>query len=297
MGRNRGQMNPLTCIDFYKADHRRQYPKGTSLVYSNFTARSSNLKNIPDSLFLGGTIFFGLQHFVKSYLIDMWNEGFFKRPKNEVVAEYKRRMDYALGPGAIPVEHIEALHDLGYLPICIKALPEGTFTPIRVPSLVIYNTHPDFFWLTNYLETVLSNSLWKSIISATTAFHYQYLLRKYAKATGSDQGFVQFQGHDFSARGMSGIHDAALSGASHLTSFVGTDTVNAIDLVEDYYGANAEKELVGCSVPASEHSVAALTAIQDIYAIEEEFDPQSGTWKMLRIFSQKEYDSNPVSVS
>jgi len=76
MGRNRGQMNPLTCIDFYKADHRRQYPKGTSLVYSNFTARSSNLKNIPDSLFLGGTIFFGLQHFVKSYLIYTLTEGF-----------------------------------------------------------------------------------------------------------------------------------------------------------------------------------------------------------------------------
>lgn len=249
------KINPLTAIDFYKADHRRQYPEGTTLVYSNFTPRSAKLSNIPAAQFDGRVVFFGLQYFVKHFLIDVWNAEFFDRPKAEVVGRYKRRMDTSLGAGAIPVEHIEALHDLGYLPICIKSLPEGALVPIKVPALVVYNTHPDFFWLTNYLETILSCYLWKPMTSATVARHYRKLLDRYAAETGTDAGFVPFQAHDFSFRGMSGPEDAALSGAGHLCSFVGTDTVAAIDLIEDYYGGDAEKELIGCSVPATEHSV------------------------------------------
>ena len=249
------KQNPLTAIDFYKADHRRQYPEGTTLVYSNLTPRSDRLCPVPAHLFDGSVVSFGLQFFVKDFLVDAWNDGFFARPKAEVVAAYRRRMDTSLGAGAIPVDHIEALHDLGYLPICIRALPEGTRSPVRVPVLVIYNTHPDFFWLTNYLETVLSCYLWKPMTSATVAAHYRTLLGRFADETGADPGFVPFQGHDFSFRGLSGPVDAALSGAAHLSSFVGTDTVAAIDLVEAYYGGDAERELIGTSVPATEHSV------------------------------------------
>lgn len=249
------KLNPLTCIDYYKADHRRQYPDGTTLVYSNFTPRSAKLSNIPEHLFDGRVTVFGLQYFIKHFLIDTWNAEFFAKPKAEVVAWYKRRMDTSLGKDAIPLGHIEALHDLGYLPICVKALPEGSAVPVKVPALVIYNTHPDFFWLTNYLETILSCYLWKPMTSATVARHYRKLLDQYAAETGTDANFVQFQSHDFSFRGLSGPEDAALSGAAHLTSFVGTDTVPAIDLIEDYYGGDAESELIGCSVPATEHSV------------------------------------------
>lgn len=249
------KLNPLTAIDFYKADHRRQYPEGTTLVYSNFTPRSAKLSSIPSHLFDNRVVFFGLQYFVKHFLLDAWRSEFFDKPKAEVVTRYKRRMDTSLGVDAIPVEHIEALHDLGFLPICVKALPEGSLVPVKVPCLVIYNTHPDFFWLTNYLETILSCYLWKPMTSATVARQYRKLLDRYAAETGTDAGFAQFQAHDFSFRGMSGPEDAALSGAAHLTSFVGTDTVAAIDLVEDYYGGNAEQELIGCSVPATEHSV------------------------------------------
>jgi nicotinamide phosphoribosyltransferase len=132
-----------------------------------------------------------------------------------------------------------------------------------VPCLVIYNTHPEFFWLTNYLETIISSCMWKPITSATIAHHYKILLTKHAEQTGSDKGFIPFQAHDFSFRGMSGPEDAALSGAAHLTSFVGTDSVPAIDLLEDYYGANSDKELVGCSVPATEHSVMCMGTKDD----------------------------------
>jgi len=247
------KINPLTCIDFYKADHRRQYPAGTTLVYSNFTPRSNHLSNLPDNN--DNIVFFGLQYFIKDFLIEKFNDGFFNRDKKEVVAEYKRRMDTSLGAGAIPVDHIEALHDLGYLPLEIRAAPEGSSVRVKVPCLTIKNTVPEFFWLVNYIESVLSAYIWKPCVSATTARWYRNLFDSYADSTGAPKEFVPFQGHDFSFRGMSGVYDAAISGAAHLTSFVGTDTVPAIDLLEQYYVSDAEKELIGCSVPATEHSV------------------------------------------
>lgn len=259
------KINPLHCIDFYKSGHRHQYPKNTTLVYSNFTCRSDRLFNVPRDIGIydGRVVFFGLQYFVKHFLIDVWNEGFFSKSKEEVLAKYKRRLDCALGKDSVSIDHIEALYDLGYLPITIKALPEGTLCPIGVPLLVIYNTEEDFFWLTNYIETVLSVYIWKPITSATIALCYKKLLTKYAKETGRNLEFVNFQAHDFSFRGMSSLQDAALSGAAHLTSFLGTDTIVALDLLEDYYGADAEGEFLGGSVPASEHSVMTMGGKED----------------------------------
>lgn len=248
------KINPLTAIDFYKADHRRQYPEGTTEVYSNFTPRSAKLaktwKGENEKI-----VFFGLQFFIKDFLIDCWNEEFFNKPKDEVVSAYKRRMDNSLGKNAIDVSHIEALHNLGYLPIKIKALEEGSKVNIGVPVLTIVNTLPEFFWLTNYIESVISSYLWKPITSATTAYEYKKILTHYADISGGSLDFIPFQAHDFSFRGMCGVQDAAISGAAHLTSFVGTDSVLSIDLLEKYYGADSDKELVGCSVPATEHSV------------------------------------------
>jgi len=243
------KIDPIVKLDGYKCDHRPQYPDNTELVYSNLTARSSRVKD------QNYTVFFGLQYFVKDYLIRQFNEEFFNKPKAKVVAKYKRRMDFYLGPNAVNVDHIAALHDLGYLPLVVKAVKEGTKVPLRVPMLTLYNTKPEFFWLTNYLETVLSNMLWMPITSATTADRYRRVFDKYADETVGNRDFVQWQGHDFSMRGMSSVEAAAASGAAHLLSFTGTDTVPAIDFLEEYYKANVEKELVGGSVPASEHSV------------------------------------------
>lgn len=260
------KINPLTAIDFYKADHRRQYPEGTTEVYSNLTARSARLANVLGDTFDNKIVFFGLQYFTIHFLRHVWGEGFFRRPKAEVLCHYKKRMDYALGKDAIDISHIEQLHDLQYLPIRIKALPEGTRVPIGVPVLTIVNTLPQFFWLTNYLETIISAYLWKPITSATTAYEYKKLLVDYAHKTGSDIGFVQFQAHDFSFRGMSSLQDAAVSGAAHLTSFFGTDSVPAIDLIEEYYCGDATAEMIGCSVPATEHSVMCMGLKDDEFA-------------------------------
>lgn len=252
-------INPLMLIDFYKADHRRQYPEGTELVYSNFTPRKSRLEGNEN------LVFFGLQYFIKEYLVKQWNEGFFNMPKEKIVADYKRRMDNALGKDSIPVEHIAELHDLGYLPLIVKGLPEGTIVSPKIPVVTVYNTQPKFFWLTNYLESLMSAILWKPATSATTAFQYRKTFNLYARQTVSDTNidFVYWQGHDFSFRGMSGIEDACISAAGHLLSFYGTDTVPAIDFHELYYNANSDKELVGGSVPATEHSVMCMGTKDD----------------------------------
>jgi len=241
---------PLSHIDWYKADHRRQYPEGTSLVFSNFTPRSSRLENVDN------IVFFGLQYFIKEYLVKQWNENFFSKPVEEVVARYKRRVDNALGKDAVPMDHIRELHKLGYLPIRILALPEGSRVPIGVPPLVIHSTHSSGFWLPNYLETILSCTLWQACTSATIAAEYRKEFMRAAQETAPEAvGFTQFQGHDFSFRGMSSLETACLSGAGHLLSFAGTDTVPAIEFLEQYYHADSDKELVGVSVPATEHSV------------------------------------------
>lgn len=242
-------MNPILLTDGYKVDHRRQYPTGTTLVYSNWTPRKSRIDGVDE------VVFFGLQYFIKKYILEDFETYFFNQPKEKVVKEYSRRINNYLGENQVGTKHIEALHDLGYIPMVIKALPEGASVPMRVPMFTMYNTNPDFFWLTNYFETLLSAVIWMPCTSATIAKQYRKILDKYAVETSSVPEFVDWQGHDFSMRGMSGIEASVSSAAAHLLSFTGTDTIPAIDFLEKYYNANSDEELIGGSVSATEHSV------------------------------------------
>lgn len=242
-------MNPLLYTDGYKVDHRRQYPDQTTLVYSNWTPRKSRIEGIDD------VVFFGLQYFIKKYILEEFQTQFFDRPKEKVVAAYARRINNYLGPNKVGIAHIEALHDLGYIPMVLKALPEGVRVPIRVPMFTMYNTKPEFFWLTNYFETLLSTTVWMPCNSATIAKQYRRILDHYAAETSSVPEFVDWQGHDFSMRGMAGLEAAMMSAAGHLLSFTGTDTIPSIDFLEQYYNADSDQELVGGSVAATEHSV------------------------------------------
>ncbi len=242
---------PITLLaDFYKLSHRKQYPQGTTKVYSTLTPRSNKYAPYSDEI-----VWFGLQYFIKEYLIDRFNKDFFSKSKDEVISEYSRLVEFSLGKQYAETKHIEELHDLGYLPIKISTLPEGSLVPMRVPVMTIENTHDDFFWLTNFLETILSTSIWLPTTSATLAYSYRKVLNDYAiKTTGSTSG-VEFQGHDFSMRGMSSEQSATVSGAGHLLSFKGTDTIPSILFLEKYYNGNIEKSLIGASIPATEHSV------------------------------------------
>lgn len=241
----------ILLTDGYKLDHRRQYPENTEYVYSNWTPRSCHY--YPEAT--EGAVVFGIQYFIKEYLMKQFQQDFFNKPKDVAVAEFKRRVDTFLGPNNVGTKHIEELHDLGYLPIRIKALPEGTLCPIRVPALTFINTHPDFFWLTNYFETLISTTLWLPMTSATTARLYKKELIRHARKTGFKDVDLNFLIHDFSMRGMAGVEAAIMSGMGHMTSFCGSETIPAIAGLEEYYNADADKELIAATIPATEHSV------------------------------------------
>lgn len=251
--------NPMLMTDFYKLSHREQYPTGTEVIYSTWTPRASRIQGINE------VVTFGIQGMILELLCDYFNDNFFKVSKDIIVKDYIRTVKNCLGVKEPYTKHIEDLHDLGYLPVTVRAVKEGTKIPLRVPMMTIENTDSRFFWLTNFLETIISTYLWKPMTSATIALQYKKILNKYAEETSDIMDFVPFQGHDFSMRGMGSVECATTSGAGHLTSFVGTDTIPSIAWLEKFYGANIEKELVGCSVNATEHSVMCAGGMESEY--------------------------------
>jgi len=253
-------INPFLITDGYKLGHHKMYPQGTTLVYSNFTPRSN--RHAPNGV--DYVISFG-QQMVMKQIHEYFQDGFFNRPKDEVVEEIKREISLFLGQD-YDVKHIEELHDLGYLPIKVKSLPEGIRVPIGVPVLTIYNTKPEQFWLTNFLETIISNLLWKPITSATIASQYKKILVEAAMKTDDDNlASVQFQAHDFSMRGMDSVEAVISSGLGHLTSFDGSDSLPVLHGARKYYG---ETGFVAGGVNATEHSVMSAGGSKDGEEIE-----------------------------
>lgn len=279
-------MNPFFLADFYKIGHIDQYAPGVTRVWSNWTPRSSRIPGV------NRVIHFGLQPFLRK-LESVFQRQFFDLPKSIVVNQYRTMMENTIGK--VRTDHIEALHDLGYIPLKVYSIPEGFDTPIGVPSVVITNTHPDFFWLTNFVESWMSCELWKPSTDATIAREFRKLCIKYSKQFGNtDMSFVDWQIHDFSMRGMSGVHDASMTGIGHLLSFKGTDSIPAIfEAVNEYF---ADLSHVGGSVPATEHSVMSSYGseneqetfrhlIEDVYP-NGIVSVVSDTWDLWRVLTE-----------
>lgn len=239
-------MKILPCLysDSYKQFHAFMYPKELTLLFSNETARKSRMDT-------DYSVWFGMQYYIKDRLIKYWNEQFFDLEWSVIENELKRFHKGFSGVDFI-CDHWKKLHELGYLPLQIKSLPEGSRVPIRVPYYIISNTHKDFAWLVNFLETDISMGTWDLCVVSTISDQYKSLLMNHAKKTG-DESFVQWQGHDFSMRGRD--YESEKHQAGHLLSFTGTDTIPAVYFLEQYYNADLEKELIAGSVPATEHSV------------------------------------------
>ena len=240
---------PSLICDFYKTSHYNQYPKDTEFLYSTLVPRSNKYLPAVDRV-----VSINITGFLKKYFVNYFNKFFFERSEDEVVKEYSDFIKRTLGIDDTG-DHIRKLHKLAYLPIRVKAIPEGMSTPISVPILTIENTHKEFAWLTNYLETLLSCSLWSPITSASIARQYRMIGEKYAAKTCDNNGHVSFQFHDFSMRGMSSLESAQISGLGHLIYFDGTDNIPAITYVDKYYSGKSAKDWNPTSIPATEHSV------------------------------------------
>jgi nicotinamide phosphoribosyltransferase len=233
--------NILTLTDSYKTSHWKQYPKGTSKVYSYLESRGGKFNN---------TMFYGLQYFIKQYLSG-------QVVTEEKIQRAKKFWDAHLGPNHFNEagwRHILDKHN-GHLPVRIKAVPEGTVVKTGNVLVTVENTDPEVPWLTNFLESILLQ-VWYPTTVGTLSREVKKNLINYLKKTTSYNaeeisGVVAFMLHDFGFRGVSSVESSGLGGSSHIINFMGTDTVSAILFAQEFY--NTENPLA-FSIPASEHS-------------------------------------------
>lgn len=228
--------NPMLCTDVYKCGHMEQYTPGTTKVYSYLLARSD--KKMPT------TLFYGLQYYLKMLTV---------KPTREMMDEFLdyRKVILGMDASADVKKKLDDLVKLGYFPLKIKAVKEGSTIPVRNVLMTIENTVPGFHWVVGFFESLLLK-IWNTCTVATYSKKLQMLCNKFADETCDNKLHLPFQVHDFGYRGCSSEETAALSGSAHLINFKGTDTITAIKLVRETYGC---KPPIGLSVPATEHSV------------------------------------------
>ncbi len=226
--------NTVLNTDSYKASHYLQYPPKSEYVSSYIEARGGNY---------GKTLFFGLQAFIKEYLMQ------------PITQEDIDEAEAIITAHGLPFNKEEWQYILdeynGYLPLEISVVQEGSLVPLKSPLLQVVNTDPKVFWLTSYIETALLRAIWYPTTVATLSYSIKEIISEFLEAT-SDNAKEQlpFKLHDFGARGVSSQESAMLGGMAHLVNFQGTDTLSAIVGAKRYYGA----DMAGFSIPASEHS-------------------------------------------
>lgn len=243
------KINPMLLIDFYKAVHSDMLPPKITKSMSYFTPRMSRV-NRWDKV-----VHFGLQMFCKTWLIEYFNKHFFNLNGEDVISEYKRVLDASLGKNIYDLEKIRKLHKLGYLPIQIISLPEGTLVPIQVPMFGITNTHPDFAWLPQALESLISAEMWYPQITATVGKTYRDIVNKYYSLT-CDDGISKAKALGaFDFRGDMCVDASLKAGAGWCLSFLNTATVPVILYLEDMFNCDCTKEPVAFGSVSTEHFV------------------------------------------
>lgn len=224
--------NIILNTDSYKTSMFKQYPLGTTGVYSYIESRGGRYDR---------TVFFGLQAFIKEYLLD---------PITQADIDFAEEILTAHGEpfNRSGWEYILQEHG-GYLPVVIRAVPEGTVVPVKNVLATIENTDPKCYWLTTWLETALLRAIWYPTTVATQSWTIKQVIADYLEKTG-DPSLIDFKLHDFGARGVSSMESAGIGGAAHLVNFMGTDTLTGILYAREYYNAG----IAGFSIPAAEHS-------------------------------------------
>lgn len=274
-------INSLLLKDYYKACHGDLIPKGMTKSVSYFTPRKSRVNQWDE------VVFFGLQAFIKKYLIEDFNKNFFGRPEADVVNEYQRIMDNTFGKGIYGIEKIINLHRLGYLPIEIVALREGLCAPMGCPVFGITNTHPDFAWLSQALESLISAELWKPCVAATVGHTYRKIVNKYYSLSCDDDVARRRALGNFDFRGDDGVEDSLFCASAWLLSFVNTATVAAIPYCEKYYNCDCEKDEVGFGAVSTEHFVMCSNSAYDIEQNGDDYEYKDIDPKRERVFLKR----------
>jgi nicotinamide phosphoribosyltransferase len=224
--------NIILNTDSYKCSMFLQMPPGTTGVYSYIESRGGRYDS---------TVFFGLQAFIKEYLLEPITQGDIDIA-DEILTAHGEPFNRA------GWQYILDKHN-GFLPVVIRAVPEGTVVPVKNVLATIENTDPECYWLTTWLETALLRAVWYGTTVATQSWKIKQVILDYLEKTG-DPSTIDFKLHDFGARGVSSMESAGIGGAAHLVNFMGTDTISGILFAREYYNAG----VAGFSIPAMEHS-------------------------------------------
>lgn len=236
----------MLMADTYKNTNPDAMPEGLIKLASYITPRKSMFKNI------NKVVFFGLQGFIQEFLIDLVNETFFERDKEEVLAEYKSYLDTQIGEQSYDLSRIAALHDLGYLPIKMKALPEGSLVNMGVPCIELTNTHPDFAWVVQWIECIAQSELFGTCNWATMAHEYRKLANDFYEKT-TDGANPAMAMADFGFRGL-GVDNGIRASSSWLLSFDKTSTIPAMQYIDKMYNAECAKNHIGMGAVSLEHA-------------------------------------------
>lgn len=228
------KLNPIIKTDSYKMSQFLQYPEDTTHISSYIEARGGEEKSV----------FFGLQAFIKEYLLT---------PITQTDIDSAEKLIAAHGEPFNREGWEIILNDYdGYLPLTIEAVPEGTVMDTRNIQVQVVNNDDRLGWLTSYVETVLLRAVWYPSTVATLSRKMKLIIAEALDRTSdvpvSEQ--IGFKLHDFGARGASSSETAVLGGMSHLVNFMGTDTFEGVVGAMEYYGG----DMPAFSIPASEHS-------------------------------------------
>lgn len=238
----------ILLSDTYKQVHHNMFPEGLTKLVSYWTPRRSMLKDQNEM------VFFGLQAFIKEYLIGVFNDNFFNLVLGEVSGRYIDAMDTQLNADDYEYNPIIKLYSLRYLPIQIRALPEGTLVPMGVPCIEITNTHPDFAWVVQWIECILQVELWKPCCHATIGHMYREAANYWYDKTVEDNVKPSMAASDFGMRGMSCMTEAERCSTAWLLSFDKTSTIPAINYIEKYYHSSCKNLGIGLGAVSTEHS-------------------------------------------
>ena len=265
----------ILMSDYYKQAHAEQYPEGITKLISYATARMTRM---PKEMLGDKLTVFGIQSYVKDFLIERFNDTFFNVPLEEAMEEYKLVIGETFPLQYVATGKFEALHKLGYLPIEVGCLAEGTRVPIRsafelpegqcqVPFMYIVNTHPDFPWITEFLESVTSSEVWYPMAIANQAYFYRQIVNKWCGLTGVADEARKSVISEFGFRGGKSSDAAIKASSAFLTSFNKTATIPAIKYMHDYYGDKLSE--IGGGMISTEHSVMCSNFAVDMQELKE----------------------------
>lgn len=264
--------------------------------YSNFTPRKNAYMEFCE-LSDEHIVVYGTR---ESYqvIVDMWDRTFFKVDQKLAMKRLRRRTRNHFGSIA---EHskflhdMKSLHDLGYLPLEVRAIDEGTKYPIGLPVFTVKATVDGYGWLVNFTETLSSGLIWPMINTATKIEQFFLQAKHYGELSAPQEVvdmWLPICIHEFGMRGYRGPQDQIRTSSCHNLFFLGSDTIGTIDFFEHYYGADSDTAPIAVSVRASEHADISRMLSLFRHIAQKAIDEDAITHKCVAVMKTAEEQAN-----